>query len=232
MNQSYYDKNRGQILENLKKRRRNELLGIRDNSISDEATLSEMFRIFKSNQKLFRAAKRRSNMRKYIFLKRSKLNSAIVNPGNIRAKLIRAKRNFDRKQKNGDTIKYNTVYINDGYQVVEYDLQYLTFQDECINDSKNFFAFEESLQFLEQLDNKMMVEKKHGPISIEEHQHELKITSVQDTISNIVRSNILPSDEEEEEDEDQDQDEYQEGVGFFKIIRPYSPPQEEVFILV
>jgi hypothetical protein len=209
MNQSYYDKNRVQILAYLRKRRRNEKLGIIDNSITDEAALSEMFRIFKSNQKLDRAAKRRSYMRKYMSIKRCKTDSA--NPGKARAKLIRAKRNFDRKHKNQEAIKYNTVYMNDGYQVVEYDLQYLTFQDEYINDSYNLFAFEEHLQFSEQLDDKMIVEKKH------------------ETISNIVRSNIVPSDEEEEEE---DEDEDQEVVYHFKSFRPYSTPQEEVFLLV
>jgi hypothetical protein len=57
---SYYDKNRVKIRENSIKRRRNEKLGIRDNSIiTDEAILSEMFQIFKTNQKLDREAKRR-----------------------------------------------------------------------------------------------------------------------------------------------------------------------------
>jgi hypothetical protein len=217
----YYDKNRVQILENSNKRRRNEKLGITDNSITDEATLSEMFKVFKSKQKLDRAEKRRIYRRKYMSVYRNKSDSAILSQGEIRAKLIRAKRNFDRKQKNQEKIKYDTVYINDGYEVLEYDLKNLTFEDEHINNSYDLLPFDPNsyghLQFLEQqLD-------KHDPISIEEPQHELKKTSEEeDTRSSniVIRSNIVTSDEEEEEDEDDDFDfDDNDSKGSFAFLR-------------
>jgi hypothetical protein len=86
-----------------------------------------MFKIFESNQKLDRAEKRRRNRRNYLSVYRNKSDSAILSQGEARAKLIRAKINFDRKQKNQEKIKYDPVYINDGYENLEYDLKYLTF---------------------------------------------------------------------------------------------------------
>jgi hypothetical protein len=198
----YYVKNRVQILENSNKRRRNEKLGITDNSITDEATLSEMFKVFKSNQKLDRAEKRRIYRRKYMSVYRNKSVSAILSQGEIRAKLIRAKRNFDRKQKNQEKIKYDTVYINDGYEVLEYDLKSLTFKE--VFDPNSY----EHLQFLEQKLDKAMMELK-------------KTSEEEDTrTSNIVRPNIVTSDEEEEEDEDDDFDfDDNDSKGSFAFLR-------------
>jgi hypothetical protein len=198
----YYVKNRVQILENSNKRRRNEKLGITDNSITDEATLSEMFKVFKSNQKLDRAEKRRIYRRKYMSIYRNKSVSAILSQGEIRAKLIRAKRNFDRKQKNQEKIKYDTVYINDGYEVSEYDLKSLTFKE--VFDPNSY----EHLQFLEQKLDKAMMELK-------------KTSEEEDTrTSNIVRPNIVTSDEEEEEDEDDDFDfDDNDSKGSFAFLR-------------
>jgi hypothetical protein len=86
-----------------------------------------MFKIFESNQKLDRAEKRRRNRRNYLSVYRNKSDSSILSQGEARAKLIRAKINFDRKQKNQEKIKYDPDYINDGYENLEYDLKYLTF---------------------------------------------------------------------------------------------------------
>jgi hypothetical protein len=68
------------------------------------------------------------------------LYSGKSNPENAKAKLIRAKINFDRKQKNLETIKYDTVFINDGYEVLEYDLKYLTFQVEHKNNLNDYIV--------------------------------------------------------------------------------------------
>jgi hypothetical protein len=160
-----------------------------------------MFQIYKTNQKLDREAKRRRYIRNYMSKYRSKLYSGKANPENAKAKLIRAKINFDRKQKNLETIKYDTVFINDGYEVLEYDLKYLTFDnfnEFKVNNEKDKSHEDVELneKYLHCLKQTDMIEKEHNKlISFEEHllHHDLKHES-------------RLEDENEDEDEDEDEE--------------------------